>query len=150
MTPAPVELTYPVLREGRPLRLLGYPLATVLAEKLCTAVSLGEANSRVRDYVDVWTLIGRHDLGYADVRAAVEATARHRGVVLRPLGESIGELVKVRGSAYTSFRRQLGVDGSALPHQFGDLVHEVLKFADPLLTAAAAKTSWRAAERTWR
>ncbi|MET9019182.1 nucleotidyl transferase AbiEii/AbiGii toxin family protein [Actinopolymorpha sp. NPDC004070] len=150
VTPAPVELTYPVLREGQPLRLLGYPLATVLAEKLCTAVSLGEANSRVRDYADVWTLTGRHDLDYADVRAAVEATARHRGVALRPLGESIGELVRVRSSAFTAFRGQLGIDGSELPRRFGDLVRDVLKFADPLLTTAAIRTSWRAAERIWR
>ncbi|MEQ7128587.1 nucleotidyl transferase AbiEii/AbiGii toxin family protein [Actinopolymorpha sp. B11F2] len=61
VTPAPVELAYPVLRDGPPICILGYPLVTVLAEKLCTAVSLGEGNTRVRDYVDMWTLTGRHE-----------------------------------------------------------------------------------------
>lgn len=149
VTPAPIELNYPVLREGPPLRLLGYPLATVLAEKLCTAVSLGEANTRVRDYVDIWTLTGRHDLGYADVRSALDTTARYRGVALRPLGEAIGDLVRVRRSAFTAFRRQLGIDGGALPGQFDDLVDDVLHFADPLLTATADNTTWRADQRTW-
>lgn len=52
--------------------LLGYPIETVLAEKISTAVSLGEANTRVRDYVDLYTLTGRHQLSYATVRAALD------------------------------------------------------------------------------
>lgn len=59
VTPAPTHIDYPVLRpDTPPVRVLGYPLATVLAEKLSTAVDLGTANSRVRDYADVWTLTG--------------------------------------------------------------------------------------------
>lgn len=61
---------------------LGYPIETVFAEKISTAVSLGEANTRVRDYVDLYTLTGRHELSYEVVRAALEATANHRDVQL--------------------------------------------------------------------
>jgi Nucleotidyl transferase AbiEii toxin, Type IV TA system len=150
VTPAPVELAFPVLRDGAPIRLLGYPLATVLAEKLCTAVSLGEANTRVRDYVDMWTLTGRHDLDYAEARAAVEKTAHHLGTRLRRLGEAIGGLIEIRRTAYTAFRRQLGVDGDPLPPGFEGIVGDVTLYADPLLDTTAAGRIWRADRRAWQ
>lgn len=50
ITPAPVEIHYPGLREGTPpIPVLGYPQVTVIAEKVSTAVDHGEANTRVRD-----------------------------------------------------------------------------------------------------
>ena len=47
-----VEL--PSLRpDTAPVHVLGYPIETVLAEKLATAIMLGAANTRVRDYADI-------------------------------------------------------------------------------------------------
>jgi hypothetical protein len=56
VTPAPQLVDLPALRPGEPpIRILGYPLETVLAEKIATAIVLGPANTRVRDYADVYT-----------------------------------------------------------------------------------------------
>jgi len=41
VTPAPVEISYPALL-GEPFRLVGYPIETVLAEKLVTMVARGQ------------------------------------------------------------------------------------------------------------
>jgi hypothetical protein len=57
VTPAPRLVELPALRPGvGPIRVLGYPIETVVAEKLTTAIELGPANTRVRDYVDLLTL----------------------------------------------------------------------------------------------
>ncbi|WP_432507751.1 nucleotidyl transferase AbiEii/AbiGii toxin family protein [Kineococcus arenarius] len=57
--PRPVQS--PSVRPGSaPVTVLGYPLETVLAAKICTAIALGDANSRMKDYADIWTLTGRH------------------------------------------------------------------------------------------
>lgn len=54
VTPAPRMVELPSLRhDAAPVRVLGYPIETVLAEKLTTAILLGEANTRVRDYADI-------------------------------------------------------------------------------------------------
>lgn len=83
VTPAPQRIAFPSQRaDWTPTMRLGYPIETVFAEKISTAVSLGEANTRVRDYVDLYTLTGRHELSYEVVRAALEATANHRDVQL--------------------------------------------------------------------
>jgi hypothetical protein len=47
----------PPLRPNlEPVGVLGYPIETVLAEKLTTAIALGPANTRVRDYADIYML----------------------------------------------------------------------------------------------
>ncbi len=55
VVPDPAWITYPQLLDlGQP-RLLGYPAEATLAEKLHAVVNLGLANSRMKDYYDLWT-----------------------------------------------------------------------------------------------
>ena len=49
VTPHPVDVEYPALLD-RPFHLLGYPLATVLAEKVVTMIERGVATTRERDF----------------------------------------------------------------------------------------------------
>jgi len=49
VTPGAQRISFPSQRPGRAATaLFGYPIETVLAEKISTAVSLGEANTRVQ------------------------------------------------------------------------------------------------------
>lgn len=41
----------------KPVHLLGYPLAMVLAEKIVTAIDRGETNTRWRDFADIYVII---------------------------------------------------------------------------------------------
>lgn len=45
VTPEPKLIDYPQTLEGTPFPLYGYPIATVIAEKLSTAVALGDLSS---------------------------------------------------------------------------------------------------------
>lgn len=147
VTPRPrlVELLS-LLPGAEPVRVLGYPVETVLAEKLTTAINLGPASTRVRDWADVYTLVRTQDLDATAVRTALEATARFRGIDLRPLSEAIGDLAALRAATYTTYRRHLGPDGEHLPPDFADLVDAVVAFADPLLDGGSPR-HWDAATR---
>ncbi len=59
VTPAPVEVTYPALL-AEPFTVVGYPLETVLAEKIVTMVDSGDATTRERDFADVFVLTKRY------------------------------------------------------------------------------------------
>lgn len=89
VTPAPVEIAYPTLL-GQPFEILGYPIETVLAEKVVTMVDRGDATTRERDYADVLILAGRHALDAGLLREAIHATGAHRGSDLQPLRSVIG------------------------------------------------------------
>ena len=57
VTPAPRSIELPALRAGfESIHILGYPIETVLAEKVVTALELGLANTRVRDFADIYLL----------------------------------------------------------------------------------------------
>ena len=90
VTPAPEMADYPVMLEGFAApRLRVYPRYTVVAEKLDAIVSLGMANSRMKDYFDLWVLLNRCELDPQILQQAVNATmARRRTVV--PVGLPLG------------------------------------------------------------
>jgi Nucleotidyl transferase AbiEii toxin, Type IV TA system len=62
VTPAPAPIEYPQYLTDETFTLYGYPIATVIAEKLSTAIALGDLNTRDRDYADLHQLITRHHL----------------------------------------------------------------------------------------
>lgn len=68
--PGPVDV--PRLLGGC-VTVLGYPLTMVLAEKLVTAIERGTANTRWRDYADVYLLTGERS-GWSGSRAADPGT----------------------------------------------------------------------------
>lgn len=56
ITPREVEYTFSLLFDDRSLSILAYNLETVLAEKLETVLSRNIANTRPRDYYDIYIL----------------------------------------------------------------------------------------------
>jgi len=56
ITPAPEKITFPTLLNAPAPELLAYPRYTMVAEKLEAMVRLGIANSRMKDFYDVWLL----------------------------------------------------------------------------------------------
>ncbi len=56
ITPQPKKANFPVLLDGSVPRVKVYPKETVIAEKFETIVKRGLANSRMKDYYDLWML----------------------------------------------------------------------------------------------
>jgi hypothetical protein len=151
ITPAPQRTALPALRpDTEPIPVLGYPLETVLAEKLVTAITLGDANTRVRDYADIYTLTGRHDLRRDVMHQALLTTASFRGVTIAPLSAVLDEIVELRAATYTAYRTGLGTAGLHLPESFADVVTPVVAFADPLIRRTHSGPTWRARQRHWQ
>lgn len=59
VTPGVVTIIYPVLLELPAPKLFGYPVETTIAEKLEAIVDLGLANSRMKDFFDLWCRLAR-------------------------------------------------------------------------------------------
>ena len=72
------DIDLPVLLDMPSPHLRAYPLETVIAEKFHAMVVLGRANSRMKDYYDVWMLIDSLELEPQRMRRAIEATFARR------------------------------------------------------------------------
>lgn len=131
-----------------PVRVLGYPIETVLAEKITTAIGLGPANTRVRDYADIYTLTRNWPVDHGVAREALLATAAFRGTTLAALSSAVDNLADLRQQAYAAYRANLGTAGEDLPANFSEVV-EAVAFADVLASEASAGTTWSPQQRQW-
>jgi predicted nucleotidyltransferase component of viral defense system len=75
----PQKIDYPTLFSDEPIELLGYPVESVIAEKVETMISRGDANTRERDYGDVLALSRIHTLEARGLRRALEQTRHSPG-----------------------------------------------------------------------
>jgi hypothetical protein len=83
VTPAPESVRYPVLLDDLPApQLRSYPKYTVVAEKFHALCLLGMANTRMKDYFDLWVLLTEGTLEPAELRRAVEATFKRRKLAM--------------------------------------------------------------------
>ncbi len=82
ITPAPVEIEYPTLLEFPPPRLRAYPVETIVAEKLEALVVLGMANSRVKDYYDLFLISQTFTLEQRSLAEALRQTFERRGTAV--------------------------------------------------------------------
>ncbi len=83
VTPAPQAISYPVLLEDFPApQLRAYPKYTVVAEKFHAVCLLGLANTRMKDYFDLWVLLNDTTLDPLELRQATKATFERRKMPL--------------------------------------------------------------------
>ena len=81
ITPKEIEYQFKLLLEDRNISVLAYNLETIMAEKLETVITIGDQNTRPRDYYDIYILT---KLQYSNIepdslKAALKATADKRG-----------------------------------------------------------------------
>ena len=82
VTPEPVSITYPTLLGQPAPELSAYNRETAIAEKFEAMVKLGELNSRMKDFFDVWLLSQKEGFRAEELGAAVARTFQHRGTPL--------------------------------------------------------------------
>jgi predicted nucleotidyltransferase component of viral defense system len=76
--PDATELLLPVLLDLPAPRLRAYPRETVIAEKFQAMVALGRANSRMKDFYDIWLLSRTYDFEGDALARAIAATFARR------------------------------------------------------------------------
>jgi hypothetical protein len=83
VNPAPELADYPVMLAELPVpKIRVYPRYTVVAEKFEAIVSLGMANSRLKDYFDLWVLLTTQELAPELLQTAINATLERRKTIL--------------------------------------------------------------------
>jgi predicted nucleotidyltransferase component of viral defense system len=87
--PGVEDIDLPVLLDMPSPRLRAYPPETVIAEKFHAMVVLGRANSRMKDYYDVWMLLQRSQPDPDRLRRAIVATFARRATPI-PAGAPEG------------------------------------------------------------
>jgi predicted nucleotidyltransferase component of viral defense system len=125
IVPGAEDIHLPVLLDMPSPHLLAYPLETVIAEKLHAMVALGMANSRMKDYYDVWMLTRTFAIDPGRLRRAVDATfARRNTPSLASVPEGLSGAFAANAdkqAQWQAFARNLAAPAPALVDLVGDL-----------------------------
>jgi predicted nucleotidyltransferase component of viral defense system len=133
MVPGPRMIEYPVFLESNTIQLLAYPVESAIAEKLQAMVALGNANSRMKDFYDVWICSNHLDFNADTLLRAIDATFKNRETSV-PAGEFEALTINfVRGHRiqWNAFVKKIG-EGE-LRDEFGKVVEDLKIFALPVL-----------------
>ncbi len=80
ITPGEIQIEYKLMFENRTISIYAYNVETVLAEKLETVISKGTANTRLRDFYDLYILQRKATVvvDLKKLRMALDATCEKR------------------------------------------------------------------------
>jgi hypothetical protein len=80
--PKPGLIHYPVILDLPEPHLMGYTYESVVAEKFEAMIKLGDSNSRMKDFYDVWLLSRKFDFVGTDLSEAIRKTFKRRKTAL--------------------------------------------------------------------
>ena len=135
ITPAPKKLLFPALLDMPAPKLKIYPRETVIAEKYETIVKRGLANSRMKDYYDLWVLSNDPVVDKEIAKLAITRTFSRRKRKLPDtcpdgLADSFAES-QIKLTQWNAFLRKNRLDvGQNL---FLDVVRQVRDFISAIL-----------------
>lgn len=134
--PFPSWLEFPVLLDFPAARIKCYTPESSIAEKFQAMVNLGELNSRMKDFYDIWLLSRQHEFRMEHLMGAVEATFRKRGTDIPENNPFSDAFVDSKQLQWQAFRKRLGQDH--VPEAFSEVVEAVVEFLGPVMDASVA------------
>ena len=77
--PQPAKVKYPTLLDFPAPELKGYTPQTSIAEKFESIIRLGFANTRMKDFYDIWLLIQQFDFDHKELHGIIHQVLKNRG-----------------------------------------------------------------------
>ena len=127
----PTEITMKLLGTNKTpifekeIHLWAYPVETIFAEKLETAVSRSDQNSRMKDYHDLMVLIRGEVVDKKKLKAAIKATFENRGTQIKKLSIPKDQVSNIQNYWDIYLRAVDGKVKTDLPENFLDLIEEI-------------------------
>ena len=135
MEPGVEVLDYPSMLEFPAPRLRAYARETVIAEKFQAMVALGRANSRMKDFYDIWILSRSFSFGNDRLARAIAATFARRET---QIPEDLPDALTLAFAADEQKQRQWRAFVKDVAHDPGDLADVIRDIAVFVMPHAAA------------
>lgn len=141
VVPEPGWVDYPVLLGDPVPRILAYRPATAVAEKYQAMIEIGLANSRLKDYHDIWMLSRSLEFEGRDLVGAIRATFERRETTIP--AETPPELTTVftgqveTARMWKAYRSGPSAGESVLPEDLQEVADAIEAFIMPASVAAS-------------
>lgn len=151
VTPEPEHIEFPPLLDFPAPQFRSYPIYTVVAEKLEAMVLLGETNSRMKDFYDLWYLSRNFEFAGDTLVKAIRATFARRKTELpdsTPHAFS-DDFSKIKAVQWGAFLRKSQLGPIEMPaviesiHRFANAPIALAARGEPFLQSWTPEAGWR-------
>ena len=135
ITPAAVEYELPLILENRKIGLRAYNMETLLAEKLETVMTRAEANTRMRDFYDIYILTRQKAFEFnpTHLKEAFAATCRKRGSeAVMPFFDEVLESIEASPEMQDAWENYRKNNPYVEDLTWGEAVHSVKLLKDQI------------------
>jgi len=132
--PDPLEAELPAMLDFPAPKLLCYSRESAIAEKFEAMIKLGELNSRMKDFYDIWLLSRQFEFDGAVLAEAIRLTLDNRGTEIPEVISAFTDnFVSSKQQQWTAFHKRLDLDH--VPAEFSEVVTGVAAFLQPIASA---------------
>ena len=137
--PEAAEIEYPTLLDFPAPRIWAYPRQAVVAEKLQAIIALGMANTRMKDFYDLWIISSQFPFDGSSLVEAITATFTRRGTQIPidipiVLSESFAENPD-KSRQWQAFLQRTGLEERGA--ELSQVITELQLFLIPPILAAS-------------
>lgn len=144
VTPAAEQALIPVYLDLPAPDLMVYPVYSVIAEKFQAMVALGIANSRMKDFYDIWRIAQLMELDGTILSQAIMATFKQREMALvDQLPFVLGDEFRLDAGKQKQWKAFILKYHLVDDIDFSTLVEQLTVLLAPVYRAAANQTSWK-------
>lgn len=138
--PEPQKFDLPTLLDSPAPQLLCYSRESAIAEKLEAMVKLGELNSRMKDFYDIWLLSRQFDFSGENIVEAVRLTFERRETKIPDIVSAFSEeFITAKQIQWNAFHKRLRQ--THVPEDFSKVVFTVKNFIEPLIATLSSGKS---------
>jgi hypothetical protein len=122
--PHPAKLKYPALLDFPAPELKGYTPQTSIAEKFESIIRLGFANTRMKDFYDIWLLTQQFDFDRNELKDILHQVLQNRGTVFEAPPIAFLETFyenPIKQDKWNAFLRDISHEPISLEKVIGDL-----------------------------
>lgn len=130
ITPEPKDIEYPTFLEMDAPKIKAYSIETVIAEKFAAMIDLGESNSRMKDFYDVYKILSSPEYDKDILQEAISNTFNVRNTPYHadhPIFNDSFIHDDGRLKQWETFLKKSNLDTSIKFREVLDLIKEILK-----------------------
>lgn len=142
IVPKPRPMEYPTLLNMERPQIKAYSIESVIAEKFEAMVALAEANSRMKDFYDIYTLSRMFDFEGLVLYEAINQTLQRRGTPLTAIPTVFSHgfpLLKDKQTQWTAFQMRIKIAEGV---KFSEVISAIKVFIQPIYEAVLKENEW--------
>ena len=151
--PHPVTLSYPALLDDDSIRLVAYSWESVIAEKFETIVKLGELNSSMRDFYDIYFLLGQQNFKGQNLKHTIQETFKNRKTDIANANLIFSDSFFDNQVKHVQWNAFLRKNELKINITFRDLMLQLKEFLSPSISGNVQETgfykTWNKKKKIW-